>query len=204
MIEIKEISTTAGYLTVIIGLCALLWRYLVSPSVKLTQNVKRESKTIFESLPILRAIFQQWPLPSGPLSFIANFIRVDSLAQITHARLASVLDLIAVPVFECAPDGRCIHANRALCELFEMSPEAMIGQGWLEGVLPADRMPTHSAWNAAIVAGIPYEANYRVRGVESHKVTPCNAVASPLKATDGTIISYLGTVRICDDTEHAI
>jgi PAS domain-containing protein len=193
-IDIKETAAVAGAITVIITLCALVWRYCVTPLFKVTVSVKRESKTILGSLPVLLAVSQRWPLPVGPGSFPVDFDRLDGVAEITHARLFAVLDLIAAPVFECSPDGRCIHANRALCELFEMSLANMLGTGWLEGLLPSDRMLVFNAWIAAITAGVPYEASYRVRGVETHTITHCVATASPLRTSTGEIVSYFGTI----------
>ena len=200
-IDIKETAALAGGITVIITLGALLWRYFVTPLFKVTVSVRRESKTILGALPVLLAVSQRWPPHVGPGSFPVDFDRLDGVAEITHARLFAVLDLIEAPVFECSPDGRCIHANRALCELFEMSAANMLGTGWLEGLLPTERMPVFNAWIAAITAGVPYESSYRVRGVETHTITHCVATANPLRTNSGEIVSYFGTITATETAD---
>lgn len=191
--EIKEILEYAKYPSLIAGCLALFWRYLLLPSKKFISKIRSNSSEMSSSLPILFAIAQRWPLPSGLPSFLAEYDALVARVAMSHARLYAILDLIPTPIYECDTHGNCTHANKALCDLFEMDHAAMLGTGWLQGIHPDDREKTYDRWMNAIAKRIPYESDYRIRGVESKKVTPSATLAFPLYE-NGVVISYFGRV----------
>lgn len=190
---IKEWIEIAGYPSVVVGLLVLLWRYLFSPLRKFTGKIKNNSQETLDALPVLFAIARRWPEASGPLSFPTEHDGLSEKATGITARLYAMLDLLPTAIYECDVEGRCTHANTALCDLFGLEHAGMLGSGWLEAIHPADRATTYDSWMNAIAKGIPYEAEYRVRHVESKKLTLCTTVAYPL-IEDGDIITYFGKV----------
>jgi PAS domain-containing protein len=191
----QTIKEWALIITAIITAATLLWRYLLGPVVKFLRKSGHNSGAIADAFPALLATFKHWPSPLGAGSIIGEIERIDQLADITHARMLALLDQKEVAIFECDPSGECTHANRVLCNLFEMSRSEMMINGWLEGILPADRIPVFNAWHEAIGVMVPYEANYTVRGVDSGKLTKVKAMAVPLRNRHGEVVSYFGTVQ---------
>ena len=197
-LEIKEIAALATCFTAIIGLCALVWRYLLSPFARLIARLLISWRETSATLPVLHELLQHWPEPSGPGSFIADVEALDRLSQHTHTRVVAVLDLLHTPIYECTPAGECIHANRALCDLFELSLEGMMGNRWLQGIHPDDRIPTWEQWHQAVASRVPYESTYRVRGVETRTIKQCVSVAYPMMNHHGELIAYFGKVEVID------
>jgi len=191
--EIKEILEYAKYPSLIAGCLALFWRYLLLPSKKFIGKLRSNSSEMSSSLPLLFAIAGRWPQVSGSHSFLAEFDTLLARVAINHARLYAALDLLPTPIYECDIHGNCIHANKALCELFELEHAEMMGTGWLQGIHPDDREKTYDRWMNAIAKKIPYEAEYRIRGAESRTIKPSASLAFPLYE-NGEVISYFGRV----------
>jgi PAS domain S-box-containing protein len=195
------IKEWALIITAIITAATLLWRYLLGPVAKFLRKSGHNSGAIADAFPALLATFKHWPSPLGAGSIIGEIERIDQLADITHARMLALLDQKDVAIFECDPSGECIHANRSLCNLFEMSRSDMIGNGWLEGILPADRITVFNVWRETIGAMVPYESTYTVRGVDSGKLTRAKVMAVPLRNRHGEVVSYFGTVQPLPESE---
>jgi PAS domain-containing protein len=161
---------------------------------------KRSSDAIYNALPALLALSERWPLPSGSSSLVGEFERLDLDHQHTLAQLLALMDFSADALYSCSPGGACTHANKALCDLFEMDLSRMLENGWLEAVIPRDRLGTFHAWKEAVDNHIPYEAEYVVRTVESRREFPVKAFAFPLHDREGRVLSYLGVVRVQEIT----
>jgi PAS domain S-box-containing protein len=196
---LKNYAGVAASITALIVLATLLWRYACSPLGRFFKRANYNFKTTYDALPVLLALFRTWPQPDGSSSLVDEIKRIDLTLQLTKERLLAHLDFSQMPVFECAVNGLYTHANSAICELFGLSFEDMMGKGWLEGIEPSDRLPTYKAWMDAIIAEIPYETTYHVRNAKTGKRINCIAVAFPLRDVSGAIIAYFGTVKVIGD-----
>jgi len=116
------------------------------------------------------------------------------------ARMRSVSDCIPLARFECDMEtGKCIEANPALCALFNLPREEMLGFGWCQRIHPDDNERVLQKWRraAADTAGI-YLDRYRIRpdGVHSMWIEATGRVVS---CDDGHPVLFLGTVQKVED-----
>lgn len=99
------------------------------------------------------------------------------------------------PMFECEPvEGKCIWVNNALCELFGMAHEEMLGFGWLAGVNESEREDVYNHWNIAVTKKIPYSWTYSVINQKTGKEIRCRAGANTIVLSNGKILEYCGYV----------
>ena len=61
------------------------------------------------------------------------------LAVISNMRTKHIIMINPVAMYECDKEGRFILANTALCELFGLSEQEILGNGWLSAIAPEDR-----------------------------------------------------------------
>lgn len=98
-------------------------------------------------------------------------------------------------IFECEPlTGRCTWVNDALCELFGMSHEDMLGFGWLRAVREDQREEVHSHWKTAVDNNIPYSWSYYVVNQKTGDSLEVRATANAICLSNGTIIQYHGSI----------
>jgi len=141
--------------------------------------------------------------PNGGKSVMDKLNRIDLSVQIDSARIMAMMNHAAHPVFECNAEGKCILVNKAICDLFGLSPEEMLGTGWLNGVSPEDRESTIDSWMSAIAKSIPYEHRYNVRNARTGVLTPVRAFSAAMKNVYGQIIGFHGTVQPITGHSHS-
>lgn len=98
-------------------------------------------------------------------------------------------------VFECNALGNCVTANRALCDLYGLNEEDMLGLGWLIAVKETDRQSVWSAWQATIKSDIPYDATYTVVNQKTGAQFLVRAKAVVHRGLQNNILGYYGTVE---------
>lgn len=193
--DLDRWAILAGQATAIAGGLALLVRYVVQPLTLALRTLRRNSERIEAGLPLLDEWLRRWPDLSGARSFFEVFAAIEDLAQQTDATFRAALDLKAGPVYLCAVNGECEFANRAICELWGISRESMLGRGWLAGIAPEDRSRVWSRWQESINSEIPYECSYMVRNARDGKRWSVTTVAVPIRNVDGALIGYYGVFK---------
>lgn len=191
---IEAIGEYGGIVVTLSAALGLLVRYLFIPLFRFTKKLKNNSKEMLDSLPVLFDIAERWPQRSGSRSFLEEHDHLVDRAAINQARLYAILDLMPTAIYECDLEGNCIHANKALCDLFGLNLEQMMGSGWLAGIHPDDREKTYDRWLNAVLKKIPYEAGYRVRNAKTKIVVNAESIAFPLHENEEAV-SYFGKVN---------
>jgi len=117
----------------------------------------------------------------------------------SERRLATLVDLAPVGVFQAGPQGDCQFVNRTWCRFAGLSAAEARGQGWLEALHPDDRQRVHAAWSRAASQGQDFALDYRFR-TEAGVETWVQGQAVPLRDAQGRVTGYIGTVS--DITER--
>jgi PAS domain S-box-containing protein len=162
------------------------WKYALKPLVNSWRdgrNFKAEARSAFAEL-----------RTNGGSSLKDAVLRIDASSQKQEARWLAIVDRDSQPTYECAPTGECTQANKAICELFGLSREEMMGNGWLEGVIPSDREKAFDAWNAAVSKNLPYECEYTSRNHRTGETIKVRTTAEPMFDRDERIIGYHGVL----------
>jgi len=72
-------------------------------------------------------------------------------------------DLLPQPVWCCDETGACIYANSAWLAFTGLSPDEVIGQGFLQAIDPADRAQVHTTFQDHWIETEPIEYEIRMR-----------------------------------------
>ena len=116
--------------------------------------------------------------------------------HMTNANVQILLDSDPTPRWWTDAEGRCTDANRALCKLFGLSREEMIGDeghGWLRAVYGDHRADVVRKFKHAIAEDVPYTATYAItpRG----RLETVVAEGETIRNSKGKVLSIAGTVR---------
>ena len=110
----------------------------------------------------------------------------------------------SAPVGICAsdPDGACTYVNDYWCRLAGMSRERALGHGWLDAVHPDDRKALRDAMAEAGRTGGELALEHRYLRPDG-SVVWLSGRAVPLRAPDGRITGYIGTVADITEAKRA-
>jgi diguanylate cyclase (GGDEF)-like protein/PAS domain S-box-containing protein len=95
-------------------------------------------------------------------------------------------------------DGAIDFTNRKWVDYTGLSAEQSLGQGWTLAIHPDDLAICIEKWESAVLAGNPYEAEYRMRDSDG-RFRWFLVRANPIRNSAGEIIKWFGT---CMDIEN--
>lgn len=117
------------------------------------------------------------------------------LAVISNMRTKHIIMINPIPMYECDKEGHCILANTALCELFGLSEQEILGNGWLSAIAPEDRQACWENYQNSIKSDIPYEWVYTVVNYKTHQRTRCKTEMTVLRDVKGKPVLFQGYVE---------
>lgn len=134
--------------------------------------------------------------PNGGKSLNDAIKRIETKVDRMKDGLHFVIALSEEPVWECDPAGECKWASPALCAMFGLSHQEMLGWGWLSAIATQDeRHKTAEAWNDAVTRMIPYTQTYTIHNRVSGERSVVEARGFPSNGDDGRAVWYYGTVN---------
>jgi two-component system, sensor histidine kinase and response regulator len=104
-----------------------------------------------------------------------------------------LVDSLPIGIFQTDAQGECQFVNQHWCLLTGMHPAEARGRGWALALHPDDRARIFTAWSTAASSGHTFVAQYRYLHKDG-RVVWISGRATALRAHDGTITGYLGTV----------
>jgi PAS domain S-box-containing protein len=127
----------------------------------------------------------------------------EAVLRVSEARYRSLVEASVAVVWTTDPDGRFVEA--------QFSWEAYTGQpwsehagfGWAEMVHPDDRRRVLDRWAEAAATGDTYEVTTRVRHAGTGTWRWCDVRAAPVKAPDGVVVEWVGTLTDVGDRRIA-
>jgi len=106
--------------------------------------------------------------------------------------VATMAEAIPHIVWMTDSSGAGDYLNSRALELTGLTPQDLIGSGWLQAVHPDDRERAASRWVDAVASGQPYLAEYRVQDRHG-RYRRMQARALPIRAESGQILRWIGT-----------
>jgi PAS domain S-box-containing protein len=133
---------------------------------------------------------------------IAERKRRESALRDSEARLETLARISPVGIFRTDADGHCIYVNPRWCEIADLSADDARGRGWARALHPDDRDRIAGEWDGAASGRAPFRSEYRF--VRSDGVTTwVLGQATAERASDGTVIGYVGTITDIDERKRA-
>jgi PAS domain S-box-containing protein len=110
-----------------------------------------------------------------------------------HAETLCRTLLAAAPVAAFLTDleGQCLYANPRWCQMAGLSPEQVLGEGWLNGVHPDDRAAVASGWPRLAAPRSEWVLEYRLM-TPAGGVTWVHGLAVPQHDAQGRTAGYVG------------
>lgn len=104
-----------------------------------------------------------------------------------------LVESIPAGIFHTGVDGRCKYVNSAWLNIFELTLEDALGDGWAEAIHPDDRDRVFNSWNQAVTNLDCFELECRLL-LKDNLVRFIKARANPI-LEDEKIIGYVGYVE---------
>ena len=98
------------------------------------------------------------------------------------------------PMFKNDDRGYCILANNALCQLYGVSQEQMLGLGWLNYIMEEDKERIKEEWMNVIETGTEISSYYTIINQVTDEEVPVKYRAI-INKHNGEIISAIGNVE---------
>lgn len=138
----------------------------------------------------------------GVITDIDELKRSQEALRQSEARFRVMAESMPSMVFTGQPDGACDYVNEQFYRYTGLPPGSGEGMGWIVAMHPDDQEAAAASWKIAFEHGEPCEAEYRMRradGVYRWFVSRLQ----PLRASDGTIVRWVGTTTDIDDLKRA-
>jgi PAS domain S-box-containing protein len=133
--------------------------------------------------------------PNGGGSVKDKINQLSRDVAVLRGGLSFSLTLNPHCIFEADPDGHCTFANVALCNLFGLSQEEMLGRGWLSALDGSEaRERAWDTWDSCVSKHIPYLDRYQIRNARTGERIWVRAHAIPAGHPDKPL-HYYGTVE---------
>lgn len=117
----------------------------------------------------------------------------------SERRYQTLAELSPVGIFHTDASGQTIYVNPRWCEIAGMSPDAALGNGWLERVHPDDRRRLSEEWERKVNEQSLSTAEYRFLKPDG-SVAWVLGQAAPERDSEGHLLGYVGV--IVDITER--
>jgi PAS domain S-box-containing protein len=171
----------------LIGLGMRLWKRVVKPSVRFVRRVNTALVTV-------EAISKNLG-PNGGKSLYDKIESYGHSQRLSEARLSAVIDVVVdYAQFEADSNGHFTRVNTAFERLIETSTADMVGNGWINVILPQDREHFVKDWQHAVRDCRAFHSSGRFvtqRGLVTF-VARCKA--EPVLDSTGKVIGWMGAV----------
>ena len=116
--------------------------------------------------------------------------------------LGVLVDAIPTLVWRAAPDADFEYVNKRMLEYLGAPLSEVIGWGWMDKVHPDDVGFKVRSWLQNLKSGKPHDVVCRIRGVDG-RYRWFEVRGEPLRASNGTVLSWYGVLIDIDDRRKA-
>ena len=120
----------------------------------------------------------------------------------SEQELRLLVEAIPALVWRAGPEGNIEYVNKRLLEYLGAPLGEVIGWGWMDKVHPDDVAFKVRTWLENLVSGNPHDAACRFRGADG-QYRWFAVLAEPLRACDGSVLSWHGVLIDIDDRKKA-
>jgi PAS domain-containing protein len=100
-------------------------------------------------------------LLKGQTEIMTELRRMNMMLIKQDAANAAKMSAINLAYYECDSEGKCIVASPALCRIFGLSQDQMLGTGWTSVI--EDKHSAWSQWQKSVQDDLDYDANYTIK-----------------------------------------
>lgn len=123
-------------------------------------------------------------------SMVASLVSMHEHFMYRDRGFYSLMD---IPVFETDSKGSCVYANRAYCDLTQLSESQVYGSGWINAIAPEERDFVMSQWEHAVEQKRDFKQEYNYQNINGKIRVTCHA--TPVINNNKEILGWLGKVE---------
>jgi PAS domain S-box-containing protein len=150
------------------------------------------------------------PLKFGDSWTFSSFIRdisdrkrAEEQLRASELNLRRMTETIPGMLWSATPDGAVDYCNARVLDYTGLSPEEIKGTGWMRTIHPDDAERMARAWAFSVENGDHFQFEFRCLRASDGMYRWCASSALPLRAPDGRILKWYGTVVDFHDRRQA-
>ena len=150
------------------------------------------------------------PLKSGDTWSFSSFIRdisdrkrSEEQLRTSEMNLRRMTETIPEMLWSATADGAIDYCNARVLDYTGLSQGEIQGTGWMKTIHPDDADNIARAWTVSVESGNPFKFEFRCLRTSDGMYRWCVSSALPLRASDGGILKWYGTVVDFHDRRHA-
>ena len=120
------------------------------------------------------------------------------MSQESEQELRLLVETIPALVWRAGPEGNIEYVNKRVLEYLGAPLSEVIGWGWMDKVHPDDVAFKVRTWLQNLKSGNPHDVVCRFRGADG-RYRWFEVRGEPLRASDGTVLSWYGVLIDIDD-----
>src|ERR1700754_2795115 len=120
----------------------------------------------------------------------------------SEQELRLLVETIPTLVWRAAPNGTFDYVNKRMLEYLGAPLDEVIGWGWMEKVHPDDIVFKVNTWLKALERESDHDAVCRIRAADG-RYRWFEVRGEPMRASDGTVLSWYGVLIDIDDRTKA-
>lgn len=127
---------------------------------------------------------------------------VEAALKESEQRFRTLSESSPSGIYYADVQGRRVYTNAKWQEIYGLSTEQALGDGWIDALHPDDRERVLSAWRASAVTGAEFAMDFRVRR-DDGRVRLLHTRANPVRADDGQLRGFVGALDDITDQRAA-
>ena len=150
------------------------------------------------------------PLKSGDTWSFSSFVRdisdrkrSEEQLRTSEMNLRRMSETIPEMLWSATADGAIDYCNARVLDYTGLSYGEIQGTGWMKTIHPDDADDIARAWTDSVESGNPFQFEFRCLRVSDGMYRWCVSSALPLRASDGGILKWYGTVVDFHDRRQA-
>lgn len=184
MFSLDNIKSTIEIIIIVAPFVAGIILWIIKHFIKVHTGLK-----------IIEKMYAEFK-PNGGGSLFDRIKRIEDEILKSKSRTLVLLSVHNDGVYECDSLGNCIWTNKALQEIFGLTENELLGNGWLLAIDENDRIEVWNDWQECIQKNIPYQHTYTVVNKHTNRYFICETCATAHKDEKGRILGYFGIVKI--------
>jgi PAS domain S-box-containing protein len=133
---------------------------------------------------------------------LADDITDERAARAADAKFRALSEASPVGVFHTDAEGRCTYTNERWQQIYGLTFEQSLGDGWTRTLHPDDRDAVVGEWRRRAAAGEEFQMAFRIRRPDG-SVRHVRARSRELRGADGRIDGHVGAVADITDAMTA-
>jgi PAS domain S-box-containing protein len=119
----------------------------------------------------------------------------------SEARYRVLADLNPQAIWMGDARGNITYANQGFLTYLGLTPESLLGHGWLEAFAPGDRERVLEVWTRSITSGVDYDVEALALQASTGEYRYWHLRAAPVRDASGMILHWLGVGMDIHDTK---